>query len=252
MVHILRLGSSDDTNPEVPIAERSITVCERDFAHAIGEPVHTTQRRFVPTPTAPDVVDKFMQRYEPDCVLLVLSSYWTCFETAAYRAKKAWPRPLQPLANRVERWGGRTASKNNLVFRAGRAASRRAVGVATQFEPSEVLETVEACIRRILRYEDVTLVVRAPFTRFRVPDDSRQRMEERRLMIDLPMQDLCRRLHVEYIPRDPARPWSDDPVLLADGVHINGEAQIAQGILEAQTFVRAWSRTHALGQARQR
>ena len=245
MVRILRLGSSDDINPDVPEAERAITICERDFALAIGEPVETIFRRFVPTQNVPDLVDSFMQRYEPDCVFMVLGSYWCCYETAAYRAQQAWPRPLKPLAKRVEGWGYKTASKNSLLLRAGRAASRRAVGVATRFEPPQVLEVVEACIRRILRYEDVTLVVRAPFTRFRVPESSRQRMEERRLMIDLPMQDLCRRLHVEYIPRDPTRPWSDDPVLLADGIHINGQAQIAQGILEAQFVVRAWSRTHA-------
>jgi hypothetical protein len=244
MVRILRLGSSDDMNPEVPEAERAVTVCERDFAAAIGEPVETVLRRFDPSPAVPDVIERWMERYQPDCVLLVLSSYWCSYETAAYRMKRAWPRPLQPVANRVERWGGKTASQHNVALRAGRALTRRTVGVSTRYEPAEVLEAVEACIRRILRYEDVALAVRAPFTRFRVPDRSRQRLEDRRLAVDLPMQALCARLHIEYIPRDPNRPWSDDDVLLSDGVHVNGTAQTAQGVLEGRALLNAWSRIH--------
>jgi hypothetical protein len=245
MVRILRLGTSDDSNPNVPERERAISVCEREFAQAIGQPVETVLRRFDPTPAVPDVVDKFMERYEPDCVLIVLSSYWCCYETAAYRAQKAWPRPLQPLARRMERWGGRTASNSSVLLRAGRAASRRTVGVATRFEPAEVVESVQACIRRILRREEVALVVRGPSTRFPVPERSRQRIEDRRLAVELPMKEFCRRLHIEYVPRDPARAWSDDDVLLADGIHVNGAAQTAQGVREGQAMIRAWSRIHA-------
>ena len=133
MVRILRLGTSDDRNPAILESDRVGSVCERTFSEGTGEPVETVFRRIVPNPAAPGVIERWLTRYEPECVVLVVSSVWCSYETAAYRMQRSWPTLLQPAGRAVQKWGGRTAASNVLALRAGRLLARRFVGVSAIF-----------------------------------------------------------------------------------------------------------------------
>ena len=180
----------------------------------------------------------------PICVVLVISSVWCSYETAAYRMQRSWPTLLQPAGRAVQRWGGRTAASNALALRAGRLLARRFVGVSALFHPEDLLATTEACIRAILRQEDVVLVVRGPVTRY--PGDgsdvTRDRLEAIRLQVDDGLALICERLHVEYIPRDPGAPERDDGIFLPDGVHCDAVEHGRRGLREGAALVAAWRR----------
>lgn len=244
MVRILRLGTSDDENPAIPENGRAPSVCERTFADLAEEFAETTIRRIVPTADAPGVVDRWLSRYRPDCVVLVISSVWCSYETAAYRMQSSWPPAFQPLARAVQRWGGRTASSNSIALRAGRQLSRRLVGVSARFRPDEVVDVAEACIRTIIQNEDIALIVRGPVTRY--PGDggevARSRLEQRRREVDDGLTVVCRRLHVEYLGREPFAPEQDDDILLPDGVHCNATEHGRRGLREGRALAMVWHR----------
>ncbi|MGH2633850.1 MAG: hypothetical protein ACRDG3_10610 [Tepidiformaceae bacterium] len=254
MVRILRLGTSDDQNPSVPEHDRAPAVCERTFSEAVGESAETAIRRIVPNLDAPEVVERWLARYEPDCVVLVISSVWCSYKTAAYRMQSTWPRPVQPLANAVQRWGGRTASSNGLVLQAGRKVARRLVGVSARFLPDDVVSVTEACIRTILRHEDIVLVVRGPVTRYPGDgsDHARLRLEKLRSQVEDGLDTACKTLHVEYLARDPKAPQRDDELFLPDGVHCNAVEHGRRGTREGAALAAAWQRVNSRPRATSR
>jgi hypothetical protein len=248
VVRILRLGTSDDTNPVIPIEQRTVATCERAFTEATGLPAETIVRRIVPSADAGAVVERWMARFEPDCVVLIVSSFWMAYETSVFRLGNALPGPLQPLVGGARYLGSKTATNQSAPVRAARRMVRRGVGVASRNTPAEVAAAASDCIRQVLRQEDVTLIVRSPVTRY--PGDgrpsTRARLEARRLAVDDELAALCRRLHVDYLRREPNGPETDDHLLLPDGVHAIASENVRRGEREGFALAAAWLRTHAL------
>jgi hypothetical protein len=160
-MRILRLSTSDDLRPEVPETDRIHRLVEHAFAAETGQPVETMIRVIWPTPALPDAIDRWLQSYDPDVVFFRVSSYWFTYESVPLRLERSrLGRPARALA----RAGFASADAPRLaytpLYRGTRNVLRRVVGSAVNFTPDEVIETVEACLRRIARHERAVVVVR--------------------------------------------------------------------------------------------
>lgn len=72
-MRILRLSTSDDLRPELPESGRIHRLVEQAFAAETGEPVETLIRVIWPTPGLADVIDRWLESYDPDVVFFRVS-----------------------------------------------------------------------------------------------------------------------------------------------------------------------------------
>lgn len=249
-MRLLRLGNSYDSDERRVSADSKASVCDRTIFAATGEEVETTVRVIWPEPQLPDLIHTWLERYEPDLVLLVVSSYW--FTAAS--VPLALERRLGRAGRVLGRWGQRAVRNQRLAkngaFDAVRQGVRKSVGGATHFSPAEVDRVMEASIRRIVAREDVALVVRGPRLPYAFDESARARAvaEERRQAVHRAVRDLCGRLHVEYVGYEQALTPQEEPSRFeADMVHGTLEVQREQGAIEGEALVRAWQRMHSLG-----
>ena len=169
-VRVLRLANSDDVVGDVPPALRSAAISERVLAEAVGEPVETVRRTVWPSDDLPDLVERWIGRYEPDLVSLTVASFWVAFASVPLRLQRRLPVIGPPLASFAFRAAGNERLAHNAAFRAVRRTMLRCIGGDYHFEPEYVVPLMEECFRRVLRSEDVGLAVRGP----RAPLDRRQ------------------------------------------------------------------------------
>ena len=161
-VRVLRLANSDDVVGDVPPALRSAAISERVLAEAVGEPVETVRRTVWPSDDLPDLVERWIGRYEPDLVSLTVASFWVAFASVPLRLQRRLPVIGPPLASFAFRAAGNERLAHNAAFRAVRRTMLRCIGGDYHFEPEYIVPLMEECFRRVLRSEDVGLAVRGP------------------------------------------------------------------------------------------
>ena len=91
---------------------------------------------------------------------------------------------------------------------------------------------MEACIRALLRHEDVAVVVRGPIVALVHHQDARGRLGESAgcSKSTRPMRGLAARLHLDYVGREDAdRTGGSDSALLRDFIHSGEEAHRYRG-----------------------
>lgn len=246
-MQVLRLGNSYEFDANIAPEANKTSISDRFLTEATGETVETTARVIWPQPELPELVERWLDRYQPDLVLLVVSSYW--FTSVSL------PLGLERRFGRIGRIAGRAGERlvrnerlvKNPGFRVLRKGVRASLGGVTHFEPEEVNERMEACIRRIVAREDVALAVRGPRLAH-VSDDSeraKKAAEARRLIVHRRMAELCRQLHIEYLGYEAGLSAFDAPEQFqGDLVHVAADVHAEQGRLEAEAMLAAWSRVH--------
>lgn len=245
-MRLLRLGNSYDTDPNIAPDENKSTVADRILAEASGEEVETTIRVIWPDPPLPDLVDRWLDRYEPDVVLLVVSSYWFTYVSVPVRVQ----RNFGPLGRPLARAGLKAAATpwiaHNRAFRLARRATIAAIGGSTNFTLEQVVSSMEACIRRVLAREHVALAVRGPRLAYAADGTARSRRwaEERRSAVNRHMANFCEQLHVEYIDYGIGDSAIDSPGdFQGDLVHATAAVHAEQGELEGRALAAAWRKT---------
>ncbi len=91
-MRILRLGTSDDILPTVAEHERGYRIVEQALAAETGETVETIIREAWPEPGLPEVLGRWLDRFEPDVVSLKVSSFWFTYESVPERLRIDHPR----------------------------------------------------------------------------------------------------------------------------------------------------------------
>ncbi len=243
-MRILRLGSSNDRQDDVPAEFLSFKVVESALAAASSEPVDTVLRGIWPSAELPGLIDGWMERYQPDLVYFRVNPFWYSYESTPLRLR----RKLGPVGGAVSRVGLRAGQSPRLarrrLFRIGRDLALRTIGGDAHFTPDQVLETAEACVSRILRHEGVGLVVVGMLGRRLVINDSEtgeRRRQARRLDVHQRLQELCAARHVRYLGWVEAEaPDTAGPDFAADRLHRNTQGQQAIGAIEAEAMLAAW------------
>ncbi len=248
-VRILRLSNSDDFTPHLPVAERLPAVAERTFRELAGCAVETEVRIIWPGAELPDLVDRWLSRHEPDAVLLVVSSFWFTYQTVEVRLRQRFGRAGAPLAGAVQSAVTRPWLSELRAFRAARGLALRTIGGAPYFTPAQVIDTAEACIRRVLQHEHIALAVRGPLSLFPQPSAGLLRERDGLLLeVDAALGAFCAAREVTYVPAGPelARTEADDDYL-PDGIHARPELHLRRGTLEGKALFVAWSKNRGPG-----
>lgn len=240
---LLRLGNSYDTDPNIAPEANKASVADAILAEGSGESVETTIRVIWPSPPLPGLIDGWLDRYEPDVVILVVSAYWFTYVSVPVRVRRSFGPLGKPLARAGLKAAATPWLAHNPAFRLVRRATLATIGGSTNFTPAEVIESMEACVRRILAREHVVLVVRGPRVAHSADgtEGSRQWAEKRRAAVNSHMAQFCRQLHIEYVAYDVgSSPLETPQDFQGDQVHATAASHEDQGRLEGDALLRAW------------
>jgi hypothetical protein len=90
----------------VPGAERAHRIADELFTELTGEPVEPVLKLFWPEPGLPDIVDRWIARYQPDVVFMRTSMVWCAYESVPLRIERRLGRLGRPLARFGFKLGG--------------------------------------------------------------------------------------------------------------------------------------------------
>ncbi len=199
---VLWLTNSDEVHGDIPDEVRTSRQTARLLEAAASETVEIIPRVIWPSPQLPDIIDGWMERYSPDIVLFQMNGFWYLYASVPL----LFERKLGSVGKRISRAGlraGRTPwIVKTRVFHFGRRVALRTIGGAHYFTPAEVCETVEACVRRIVRHEGAGLIVQGQL----VPSSWSSAPPGAIAFVHQGVSALCESLHVTYVAADPANP----------------------------------------------
>ena len=245
---ILRLTNSYDTDPAIATDANKATLCDQILTQATGEPVETIARVVWPAPELPELIGKWLERYQPDLVYLVVSSYWFTYVSAPARVQRNFGPLGKPLSSAGLKLAGTPWLAHNAAFRLARRATLGAIGGTTWFTPEEVNESMETCIRLILAHEGTALAVRGPRTPHSSEGSAKsiRWAEDRRRAVHVRTKGLCAQLHVPYFGWDTAKAAQELPEeYQGDLVHATELTHQRLAAEEAELLLRAWHATRA-------
>ncbi|MBA4179087.1 MAG: hypothetical protein C0506_00720 [Anaerolinea sp.] len=244
MLRILRLGNSNDAVLAIPEHLRAPSIADAMLAEASGEQVEAVNKTMWPTPDFPEILDRWLDRYAPDVVLMQINAYWY-----------AYPRLLLSMRHlpMLGRFASRAEAK--LANSPGIALSRpvvllrdqlmRVFGGTTAFSPEQVGDVVEASLRVVLARESIGVGVRGPF--FALAEEFGGRAGRRAVsthsQVYLDVERRCARLMVPFEGRNPGIPMGGSGSYLKDRMHLNEGGQALRGQMEGRVLVRAWEQT---------
>lgn len=242
-MRLLFLGNSDDLNPDIPEDQRSPAITGRLLEASIGQPVEVTARVIWPANDLPDLLDRWLDRYDPDVVFFKVTWFWYGYESVPERVE----RLLGPVGRPFARLGRRAAAAPRIghtrAFKAGRRWTYRLVGGDSPFTPEHVIAIVQTCIRRVLAREGTVLIVKGTATYHLEGEPMIQayarRFASRRDHVEGSLEAFCRSLGV---------PWSDNRATAGrehagldsgDGLHKAASAQEFMAHLHARDIASA-------------
>ena len=242
-ITVLRFASSLDFTGELPPGARAWEVAERILTEAGGRPVRTISKPVWPNAKLPAILERWLEEFEPDIVLICISSYWVETEVVANRIRR-----LGILGRKLESASQAAAMKRGIgdsrLYLLGRRLLLRTIGGRPHFTPAELEANVESWLRVILRRESVAVAIAGtPFS----PDTmatkaARRRATVRKNELRARLSELGKRLDI-VVDMPPHAPDAFDPALrLADRVHFNEKAHARMGEIDGRALVAAWER----------
>ena len=208
------------------------------MAELAGEPVETVVKVFWPTPDLPDIVERWIDRFEPDVIFIRAAAFWCSYESVPLRVE----RKLGPVGKPLARAGVK-ASGSRLghvgAFHYVRRLAGRTIGGDFNFEPAEATAIVEAVFRRALSHEALVPVMRGPGMA-RDSTGTRAgllRAQRRNAELSALLAKMCQSLHIPYVPVEDT---FDASLLAEDQFHSNEAGQRHQGELEGRAIAQAW------------
>lgn len=245
-MRILRLANSNDFVGYVSDQERTYRYVERALHELTGEEVETIRRPIQPAENLPDIVERWIEEYRPDIVFLMVNSYWFNHESAPIKLQRKLGRVGRAAGDAGLAAAGKPWLAERWLFHKLRYAMLATFGGETPFTPEYVLENMEAVIRRILRHEDVHLVVRSSMggrERVGLPRKVLERRAIRRRVVAEGIERLCRELNVANMHGKTFRKYNPEATA-ADQFHANARGHADAGQKEAEFMVAFWRSLH--------
>jgi hypothetical protein len=246
VLRVLRLTNSTDMDPRVPDDQKAPWLAVREFGDSIGEDIELTVKMIWPSQSLPALVDRWLDEFQPDVVVLCVNSFWYLYPSVPLRLRRRFGRAGSAAASAGLRVGGAKFVSRSPAYHAIRRNLTRVIGADTHFSPDQTVETVEALLRRILAREQVVPLVRGGITAHGAEIGGRwSRFSlERWREVDTRVRRLCDGLHVEYLSLESAKlPMADE--YASDVIHVNADGHAWRGPWEAAGLLRAWERVHA-------
>ncbi len=235
-MHILRLSHSTETGPQTADADRGYLTTEVLLEATLGQRVEITVRPAWPSPSLPDVVEKLLERHQPDLVQFALSTFPFNYPSVPLRLSRRFGRVGAPFARAGLKMGGSPRWGRSRPSRLGRFVFKRIVGGAFHFEPEEVVASIHGSVLRCLRRESMPVIVDGPFVAMTNREWLDPKLaERRRLAVHHGLLRACTASRVYFLG------W-DEPIPLnllhhfqhADRFHLGRAYQVLFGLLDAR------------------
>jgi len=242
VVKVLWLCNSDEVNGDMPEERRASHLAARLLEAQAGEQVEVIPRAIWPSPELPAIIDGWIDRYSPDIVVFHVNGFWYLYRSIPLLFQRRFGRVGKQIARAGLSVGSTPWIVKTRAYHLGRRLALKTIGGATYFSPEEVCETVESCVRRILRREGVGLVVRAPLS----PDKYSAPAEMIRT-VDRTVRALCDAVHATYVGRqDPDVPVRTEVEFWrrGDRVHTSAEGHAYYAQQAAGAVLIEWRRLY--------
>ncbi len=250
-MRVLRLSNSMDFFGDIPAEGRSMAISGRALEAEVGEPVEVISKMVWPNDRLPALIDGWIDEFEPSLVFLWINPFWFTYESGARFFERRLGRFARRFIGLEKQVARRPAINQNPAYKGLRRLAVTTIGGNVFVEPQDLLPMVETWVRRVLRREEITLVVRGALMPMHMgaTRPGRSRSIRRYLEMEAAGAALCQRLHVDYIPSPPPGEWIEQPDLfLGDRFHCNAEGHAKMGEIEAEGMVAAWRRSHSPAQ----
>ena len=246
-MRVLRLGNSEDTSPGIPDEARAWYFAGKRLEEVSGEPVETVLRPIWPGRELPALLDGWLDDHQPDVVFIKVTWFWYAYESVPRRIERLLGRAGKPIAKAGLGAAKKPRLARNRAFKLGRRMAHRVIGGDTPFDSSQVLEVMEACIRKVIARENIVLVVKGT-------GGAKQDVEAlagfygrfttRRLEVEGGIERLCKSLHVTYVGVPPRPPGEKQDLKGGDGLHQGQSGQQRMGMIEGAALADAWLAAH--------
>ncbi len=241
---ILRLGVSHDARDDIPFDERQHVIAERKLEEATGLEWDTVLKSMWPTAQLPALVERWVEREEPDMVLLFLAGYWASWGSTAVRLERRLPFVGKHAADLARKVATSESAKPHRTLDRLRGVASAAIGVDFNFEPDELVSRFETITRQLLRNGHFLTPGGGRGRPPRRPTKRQTRQSIARYsLFARGIEELCRQLHVEFLPYEhlPEDQKFSDRVP-GDPAHYTVEGARRHGIREGELMIRAWQR----------
>ena len=238
----------------MPEEQRGYRIAERMLAEAVGEPVETIARGAWPDASFPERFERWIDEHEPELVFLKVNWYWYGYESLPLRFERLFGKPGKALGRAGLRAGKNPRFASSRSLQAGRRALTRLVGGgATHFTPEQIVDCIDACIRRGAAHENLTLVVRGPSMSGGwgyAPMTSKatwRRHDARREYIARHLKAACDRHHVFYLSQETKLTKEELKGRLTPAwFRSSPTGHTYMGRDEGEAMIAAWRQAHAL------
>jgi hypothetical protein len=160
---VLRLTHSGQTNSSAPPEQRADVILRQMLMEATGEEVTIVSKVIWPAPELPGIVERWMEREQPDVVHIRVNQFWYAFASAPLKLERMFgSRVGQGLARSGRKASSKPWLAGSRPFKLARRAALKTIGGAYYFEVEEVEHTVQELVRVVLRHEGAVPVVHAP------------------------------------------------------------------------------------------
>lgn len=244
LMRVLRLGTSNDSATSIPDEGRGWRLAERMLAESAGVPVETILKRAWPNASLPGLVDRWLDEFQPDLVVLQVNNFWYGYESVPLWLERRLGRAGKGISTVGLRVG---KSPRFAESRWAQLANRRLLRVlpgATYFTVPDVAAGMEAAMRKVLAREGIVLIVRGNEHWPEFPMATRRfnrRNARRNAAMSAAMRATCERMRVPYYER-PTVAKQELRFLLSDGAWHNNEAgERLQGEFDGRAMAEAWS-----------
>lgn len=247
---VLRLCDSDDFDEAIAVESRVWSVAQRVMEAELVTDVETVPRLIWPTVDLPDRVERWLDEYQPDFVLLKVNWYWYGYESVPLRMERLLGRRVGGM---VAKAGLRAADSPRVgrtrVFKRLRRFAHGVIGGDSPFTTAEVIEVMEAVMRRVIARENVVLLVKG-IGRAGNRDDPAtgyysERFGRKVTTVQGSLRRLCEELHVAWI--DPTTSGStgfrDPDQEQGDGIHRGEWGYRKVGEREGLAMAEEWKRS---------
>jgi hypothetical protein len=245
MVTILRLTHSADFDDGVPEEYRGTAVAQRTFEEITGLEATTVAKNAWPAPELPGILDRWLERTQPDIVFIAVRGYAFTYESVPVKLE------------RKLKFGGRQLARAGLgaaprfeqyrAFQLLQRAAQKTIGGEAFFTPAEVLERMIECARRVLAKESTVLTICGPTSWFTMYESgARRRAEPKVAWVDRELRVFCEKLGVHYLSLD-AVPGvnADASEYLPNRLHGTAKVHAARGEAEGRAMATAWQLAHS-------
>ncbi len=241
---LLRLGNSQDFQGVAGPDESIAAVAERAFQRSTGEQMETVTRAIWPNDSLPEVVDRWMEREEPDAVFLTCATFWVAFPSVPLRIRRRLKLVGPALASAGLTVAGTRRLGHTRAVRRARWAALRTIGADYHFEPEYAAGVVERVARAVLQREPTLLVMRGPIRHWMpsFPERTNRGTNMRTEEFDQRLRELAGRLHIPYLGymdydqrEHPEQYQGDELHLTAAGMAFRGERE---GAFLAEEWMR--------------